>query len=385
MTGPVSPGRARHRLLSRLESDCAASFTMSDLHDAVVSSYELGERAIPALIGDVFATVTNLQHAAIPLMFTSNSGRTLKIECGRSLLAPGDYDIAISDVIFEAEDQAFAEEPLRSPGRYEYVTGVAPGDLGKELAEVVHATVDVLETLQTWIEDKIFSVVEDASQKLSNGVYSLVNAVTDRAVDQTRIDVAVVGQLAGWRVPNPAILARTIGKLRTGRGRREADALAATFVSTTMPRHELLMARALDAHQAIVVPFREAPYVIAGTYFGIACQLLDGAQTQRIHPVYESPGLNVLLIYPATDSECTARIEEKAADIERYIASNLSVYETALREIEGTLAPDSVSNAKRSLITILDEESGRIQPVSHLDETATPPTRIRRGSRRRPR
>lgn len=361
-TGPVSPGRARHRLLARLESECASHYQMSTLHAAVVGTYEVGERTVPGLVGDVLATIAKLRPAAAPGVYVAQDGRRLAVTCGRAIFRPGDYDVALGDLFAATDEQVLVKEALRSPGRYEVVTGVAPRGMEEVLIDVVHAATDMLETLQTWIEDKIFSVVEDATTRLSNGVYDVINTVSDRPAGQTHIDVAVIGQLAGWRVPNTTTLARTIGQLRNSKGKREADALAATFVSTTLPRHELLMSRALDAHQAIVVPFCEAPYVIAGTYFGIACQLLDGEQTQRIHPVYESPGLNVLLLYPASDTGCSARIERNAEKIERHIASNLTVYEVALRAIEGTLGPPS-SSAKRNLMTILDEVTGRIELV----------------------
>src|SRR5436309_1997120 len=138
MTGPVSPGRARHRLLARLEAECAQRYSMSTLHGAVLDSYKLGEQAIPLLLGDVLATMGNFRRTETPGVFTSSDGKTLSIECGRSVMASGDYGVSITDVFSNLEERTFAEESLRSPGRYEFVTGAAPPDMGATLEQLVH-------------------------------------------------------------------------------------------------------------------------------------------------------------------------------------------------------------------------------------------------------
>jgi len=377
MTGFISPERSRYRLIDFLEQNCAGLFSMGNLTEAVIATYRLGENEVARLAVNVARAIGHLREGSISGLVHDTQGARYSIRAGNDPIAPNVFLFRISPhLVGGSIPEDIRTRSLVYRGRYDLVTGFGPNQLIDAVERTVEAIALMLDTLQQWVEDRLFLTVEALSEELTKGVYDILTELGDSVVDRGIVDVAVIGRARGWRIPNGQILQRAIAALRASPGQQEADVLAATFVATTLPRDQLLMAKALAAHQAIVLPFRDAPYVIAGSYFGIACQLLDGPQTNIIHPIYESPGLSVVLIYSTVEPQLRETIESHSAELEEFIRRNVAAFEVALEYVEQSSKKDTPSLlvAGPDLLAVLDEVTGRIR---HKAEREAPPGRRR--------
>ncbi|MEV0901446.1 hypothetical protein [Actinoplanes sp. NPDC049802] len=343
MAEHVTPERARIRLLAYLDLNCRAAFEASGLEQATLEAYRVGEDEV-ARICSVLARSTPPLRPAKALDFAIGAdGDLYSVRADIDPSRPSIFVISIEPYPPSTIRRVTRSTSIRPPSRYKYVIGSSTEETVRCLDATMDAAVRMLEGLGEWIEDQIFQAMEAASQRISEAVYDILGILGAEA-KAGRVDVALIGRRRGWRVPSINTLSRSLSALRNSMADTHADLLAATFVSTSLPREELLMSRALKAHDAIVVPFREAPYVMSGSYFGIACQLLDGATTNIIHPVFESEGLNVLLIYPKSDDSLQSLINEKTEELSSFVTTNIRSFEKALEFID---VPPTLSDVGR--------------------------------------
>lgn len=355
----VSPERAPYLLIDRLAENCSVLFTMETLVSAVTQSYSFGEAELGLLVRKVACAVGALQESSLPGMVHDGRGQRYLVHTGTDPLVPENFIVRMTPHLpaLPVRD-VLSTRRLAFGGRYDGVTGIAPGNMEHVLDGMLTSTISMLEALQRWIENRLYATLEEFGESLADGVYGLLDELDGADGLNRRVDVAIVGRRRGWRIPSPQLLERAMPALRGSKGRHEADVLAATFVSTIMPRKDLLMAKALEAHSAIVLPFKNAPYVLAGSYFGLACQLLDGKETDRIHPVYDSDAVGVVLIYPAADVELQRLVEARAAELQAFVRSNLRPFVQALAFIERdspARATGDAEGAGARLMEVLDE------------------------------
>jgi hypothetical protein len=354
----ITPERARARLIAFLDANCVAEFRPDNFTDAVLSAHRLGEEEISRLTFGLICNLADFKRSEVPDLVWDRSGRRYSIRVGIDPVIPSSLAVRISTYPDStASTETMRVRELTSSGRYKLITGLAPPDKIYVLEAAINAVEKMLEALQEWIEDRLYVTLEQLTDTLTDGIYQLLKELGD-SIEQGRVDIATIGKRRGQRIPNPHILHRSLEALRGSSASGDADLLAATFVGSSLPRDELLMSRALDVHHAIVVPFSEARYVISGSYFGIACQLLDGSETNVIDPIYESPDLSVVLIYRHEDQAIRAAVDHHMEELREFVRSHLRVFEKALRFVEEprpSYPRDKLLVPGYNLLTVLDQ------------------------------
>jgi hypothetical protein len=373
---PTTPlDRAKVRLTTALASEPRISFSTFDLADAVVVAYELGEIEVVEQVLGLVSTYSDLHRSTGPL-FHDPTGRVLEVHTGKQPLDPSTFGCSLVPYnLTRSEAMEARHRHLTFAGRYVTVKGNGPRSYSGLIESLVEALAQLLETLQAWIETNLFTAVEEFGSRFADRLYSVLVDSGIPIADNRWFDVAIIGKHRGWRIPTTRLLDRAL-RGTSSADTRDATKLAATFVDTVLPRDQLLMAKALDSHEATVFPFRKAKYHASGSLFGVACRLIDGDHTSLIHPVFESPSLGVVVIYPAGDATLKAELEEALPDIERSLTTNFSSFEAALSFIESGMPSSQLEpTPNRSLVELLEEAT---RPLLEPPSPPKPDGRIRR-------
>jgi hypothetical protein len=385
--------RAKLKLYSALEAEDGERFKTFSLVEAVIAAYAHGDVEIQLILHELLPNFGRLLRPAAGPRFLDAEGHFFELHLGKVVSKPWIYGCSI--IPYGPEHSV----PLRQvshgldfAGRYSGVEGTAPAELSDVLDGMVGAVAELLQALQTWVEHQLFAKVEAFGEEVANRLYAIMIDAGGPMSDKRAFDVAIIGTRRGWRIPTPRLLDRALASASRAEPLSDQSAeaspfvdtteIATTFIDTTLPREQLLMARALDSHEATVFPFKKAKYVERSSPFGLACRLIDGERTSLIHPVFDSPRLGVVVIYPADDATLREGLEQVLPEIEQALSVNLSTFHDALQFIESGL-PISAPGARpdRSVFEVLEEEVTKLRS-DRATPVPKPPSRFRRRRKR---
>lgn len=357
---------ARTNLIRFLDENCRPLYKADQLTEAVSQSLQMGMNEVQAQARAMFCLETGLQETGVDGILASADGSGYLFTLAPDNLNPAVLTLAILAYAGLPQPMASRSWKLSEIGRYARLKATFPAHAEAAVIVISGLIEALLNTLTAWLEQQMQITIHEFHRAVSGQVYEELSRATQIDFGKRLVDVAIIGPTSAWRIPHSQSIDRTLRRLRGTSASHDAELLTASFVSSILPRDSTLMVQALQADKSIVRPFANAPWYTARTFFALATRLRHEGEanqdtTSSMLAVYSGYKINVILIYPATDTELGSLLEDKRQEMADYIGSHVRLFQKTLAVVEktGTSTNLEFKDGMARVFKILAYETGQ--------------------------